>query len=183
LSGRLNFSIINNMKEKEQGQEIQENKSVSSDLAGQTFNFYFRIFRWPLLITLLAEIALIIFDQKLVYLWFINLIFFVGLTLWIKYSYKVKLAHIVVLSGLSGFILGFLMALFKLVWTRKGYLIFNLISESFITLFFGVLISSATFMLVSKEYKKNSILPFKLNKKKGGGSNGRKTKNGGKSGK
>ncbi|MDZ7798715.1 MAG: hypothetical protein U5L76_03820 [Patescibacteria group bacterium] len=168
------------MKEKGPSQEIQENKSVSSDLAGQTFNFYFKIFRWPLLGVLLVEIVLIVLDQKLIYLWFVNLIFFVGLTLWIKYIYKVRLAHIVVLNGLSGFILGFLMALFKLIWTRKGYLIFNLITESFITLFFGVLISAATFMIITKDYKNHSILPFKLNKKKGGGSDGRETKNGGK---
>jgi len=147
---------------------------VSGDLGGETFNFYFHIFRWPLLFVLIGEIILIILRQKAVYLWFINLLFFAVLTLWLYYTYRVRMIHVIILGSLAGFILGFLIALFKLIFERKLYLFFNLISESVITLLFGFLISAATYLLISKESRKNNILSIKK-EKKGGELNGRGT--------
>ena len=142
-----------------------EEKRISSDLAGQTFAYYFRLFRWPVLGVLIAEIVLIILDQGMVYLWFINLLLFVGLTLWIKKVYEGNFIQSLVLNGLAGLTLGFLIALFKLVWHHKVYLFFNIITETVKSLLFRLIISAATYIVITKEYKDHSLLPFKFKNK------------------
>ena len=165
-----------------------EEKRVASDLAGQTVAYYFRLFRGPVLAVLAAQIVLVILDQKAIYLWFINLLLFIGLTVWLKKGYKGTLFQALILNGSAGLVLGFLLALFKLVWYRQVYLFFNLITETGITFLFGLLIAASTYIVLTREYKEHSILPFKISNKdkelkKGGETNGREKKSGRKPGK
>ncbi|MFH1367148.1 MAG: hypothetical protein ABIH38_04145 [Patescibacteria group bacterium] len=164
------------MEEKiDQEEHLKPPAGVSGDLAGRPISFYFRLFRWPIFTALLTEIVLIIFNQPNVYLWFINLLVFIGLTVWAKQVYNLRLGQAVILGIVSGFVLGLLVSLFKLIWWHKFYLFFNIVTETTTTAMAGLLLSGGTFLMISKEYRKKeeSLFNFLKKNKKGGGEDGK----------
>lgn len=170
------FHYNNHMAEDDESKEhLRPPAGVSGDLAGKRISYYFNLFKWPVLVALLAEIILIIINQPNVYLWFVNLLLFVSLTVWVKYVYNLRLGQTIILSVCAGFILGFLVALFKLIWWHKFYLFFNVVTETMMVTMAGLLLSGGTYLVISKEYRKKeeSLFNFIKKNKKGGGENGK----------
>ena len=144
------------MKEFTEKKPDSEAASTQGILASKPFAFYIRLMRWPLLTAIALEMILLALSQKEVYLWFINLLLFIFLALWAYKIYQLKLGQVITLGSVCGFILGLMISLFRLVWFHKLYLFFNIITETIITLLAGFLISGATFLIITKEYRKNT---------------------------
>jgi hypothetical protein len=176
LLEQANFSIISHMEDKtDQEEHLKPPDGVSGDLAGRPISFYFRLFKWPVLAALVVEIFLIVFNQPNVYLWSVNLLIFIGLTVWAKQVYNLRLGQAVILGIVSGFVLGLFVSLFKLIWWHKLYLFFNIVTETITTAMAGLLLSGGTFLVLSKEYRKKeeSLFNFLKKNKKGGGEDGK----------
>lgn len=158
-----------------QEEHLKPPAGVSGDLAGKRISYYFNLFKWPVLVALLAEIILIITNQLVVYLWFVNLLLFVSLATWAKFVNNLRLGQTIILGICAGFILGFLVSLFKLIWWHKLYLFFNVVTETMIVTMTGLLLSGGTYLLISREYRKKeeSLFNFIKKNKKGGGENGK----------
>lgn len=170
------FHYNNHMTEGDESKEhLRPPTGVSGDLAGKRISFYFNFFKWPVLVALLAEIILIIINQPDVYLWFINLLLFVSLTVWVKYVNNLRLSQTVILGVCAGFVLGFLVSLFKLIWWHKLYWLFNVVTETVLVAMAGLLLSGGTYLVISKEHRKKeeSLFNFIKKNKKGGGENGK----------
>ncbi|MFA5070435.1 MAG: hypothetical protein WC528_04085 [Patescibacteria group bacterium] len=163
------------IEEGEKEGHVRPPEGISGDLFGKTIGFYFSLFRWPVLAALVIEIFLIVFDQRLIYIWFVNLIIFVFLALWGRKINQLRLGQILFLGFSAGLVLGLLVAIFKLIWLHKFYLFFNLMFEAVVTALAGLLLCGGTYLLMTKEYKnQNSFSKYLKKNKKGGGENGRK---------
>jgi len=143
-------------------EEIKEDRDqnyAQGILGGRPLNFYFKIAIWPTLILVVIEIITSLLWNKEVLNWFLDFLLFIGLSWYFIKVYQAKQIQVIILSILSGLIIGLLMALFKLIWLHKVYWFFNLISEPLITALAGLLISAATYLfLIRKDNKKNKEL-------------------------
>ena len=104
--------------------EFTEKKPVSEPrgiLASKPFAFYIRLMRWPLLFAIALEMILLALSQKEVYLWFINLLLFIFLTLWEHKVYQLRLGQVITLGSVCGFILGLMVSLFRLIWFQAVF--------------------------------------------------------------
>ena len=153
-------------------EEIKESKTENSSqgvLAGRPLNFYFKIVVWPAIILAVVEIAAsFIWDINILVLnLFLDILLFIGLSWYFIRTYQAKQIQVIILSVISGLIIGFLWAIFRLIWEHKFYLFFNLITEPLITALAGLLISAASYLFFTREYRKYKDNPFKnINSKK-----------------
>jgi DNA integrity scanning protein DisA with diadenylate cyclase activity len=138
-------------------EEIKEDRDqnyAQNVLGGRPLNFYFKIVIWPAVILVVIEIIISLIWNKDVLNWFLDFLLFIGLSWYFIKSYQAKQIQVIILSIFSGLIIGFLLALFKLIWLHKVYLFFGLITESLITASAGLLISAASYLFFTREYKK-----------------------------
>src|SRR3989338_10779616 len=113
--------------------ETPTTRPLDPPLAGQPLSFYWRTARWPAVAASVVEIILVIAGQPNVYLWGVNLVVFIGLSIWLKTKGHLVFGRILAVNVLSGLLIGLIVAAFRLVWERKLYLIFNLVTEPLIT--------------------------------------------------
>ncbi len=102
-------------------------------IAGQSLVFYWQSARIPALIAATVNVILIISKLQPVYLWGINLLLVIGLCIWLKLEERLSFGSAVALSSVAGFFSGAIVAVFRLIWERKLFLVFNLITEPLLT--------------------------------------------------
>lgn len=126
---------------------------IDPPVAGQPLSFYWRSARWPALAASVVEIILAIAGQPSAYLWGVNLAVFIGLPLWLKSKQKLMFGRVLALNVLTGLLIGLIVAAFRLVWERKLYLIFNLITEPLVTAAGGLLIGALAFSVLGQSIR------------------------------
>ncbi len=125
--------------------ETPSDRPLDPPVAGQPLSFYWRTARWPALAAGIVEIILVIAGQPNAYLWGVNLVFFIGLPVWLKSKQNLIFGRVLALNVLTGLLIGLLVAAFRLVWERQLYLIFNLVTEPLVTAAGGFLIGALAF--------------------------------------
>jgi hypothetical protein len=111
-------------------------------IAGQPLVFYWNAARLPALIVATIDAVLIIANLQNVYLWGVHLLLFIGLTIWLKLDGHFSFGSSVTLCATAGLLTGAGVAVFRLIWERKLYLVFNLITEPLLTAAGGFILAS-----------------------------------------
>lgn len=117
-------------------------------IAGQTLGFYWNAARIPALIAAVVNMILIITDQPPIYLWGVYLVVFVGLAFWLRTKKILTFGSAVTLGACAGLFAGLLVAVFRLVWERKLFLVFNIITEPLLTAAGGFILSALAVSVV-----------------------------------
>lgn len=147
-------------------------------LAGRDFLYYWRHFRWPFVIVLVADVVLYVLSQPMLYVIFIDLVYFIYLGWLMTKRERGTQAHVITLGVTAGLVLGLTASLFKLLYFWQLYLFFNIISETLITGLIGLLISAAVYRILHRQAGiGHSIIPDRSHQRESQG-----TKGGGRSG-
>lgn len=138
-------------------------ESEKGVLAGKDLSFYFKIIRIPVVLAIVIEILAHFTANTFYLIWLVNFIVFVYISWYLIKKHQAPFFQIVVASTMAGIIIGVCVALFKLIWFRHFYLIFNLITEPMITAIVGIGISALTFLIIKNISQKNIKKSKKIN--------------------
>ncbi|MFH0853424.1 MAG: hypothetical protein V1853_03390 [bacterium] len=136
-------------------------------VSGQPLGLYWRAMRLGVLIVTTLEIILIITDRPAVYLWTINMIFFLYLGWWLHSKKLITFGSAITMGMLSGFTIGIFVAIFRLAWERKAFLFFGLITEPLITAAGGLLLGALAFTIFKPKETIEKNIPKQESKGKG----------------
>lgn len=125
-------------------EEKEQELSVAKVPIGyHSLGFYFKVISLPVLVAVIVEIIYFYQQKNFDFVWLIDLIALGYLALIVIKKYHGKFQELAIACGISGLLIGFLSALFKLIYIRKFYLFLNLISETAITAISGIIIGLA----------------------------------------
>jgi len=156
--------VMGNMLENDNQDKSRPEEIVVS---GQPLGLYWRAMRPGLLIVTALEIILIITNQPTAYLWTLNMIFFLYLGWWLRTKKLITFGSSVTMGMLSGFTIGMFLAIFRLAWERKAFLLFNLITEPLITAAGGFLLGALAFTIFKPKETVEKNIPKNESKGKG----------------
>lgn len=147
-------------EKKENNQEQEKEPSLGKvPLASRTLDFYFKLIKFPIVFAVVLGGVYFFTTQALDFVWFIDLITIGYVAVVIIKKHQGKTQEIIISCGMTGLIIGFFNALFKLVYYRRFYLFFNLISEPFLTalvgIFVGLAIGFSFFKILEKDKRIN----------------------------
>ncbi|MFH0952323.1 MAG: hypothetical protein V1838_04000 [Patescibacteria group bacterium] len=137
-----------------------KSSSGNPPLGGQDFLYYWRYFRWPFLIILATNVALYVLQQVMLYVIFVDIIYFIFLSWLIVKRLKGNQVQAATMGTISGLALGLMVSIFKLIYFWKVYLFFNIITETLITGLVGLLIGAASYLVWhGKSHIRQVIVP------------------------
>ena len=118
-------------------------------VGGKNFDYYLGVIILPIIVVVVAEIFLIIYEASIYFFWIINIISFVYIAWAIYLRRKDSFTEAGTAAVMMGVIIGFLVAVFKLIYFHKVYLIFNLIAEPVRTGLLGLVIVWLVHLIIS----------------------------------
>ncbi len=118
-------------------------------VGGKNFDYYLGVILLPVIVVVIAEIVMTIFEVSLYFIWAINVISFIYVAWAIYLRRKDTFTEAGTAVVMMGVLIGFLMAVFKLIYVYKVYLIFNLIAEPIRTGLLGLVIVWLIHLVIS----------------------------------
>ena len=102
---------------------------------------YFKIIAWPVVLAEAFSVVYVLMNKFFDFIWVVNVLAFAFISHLIIQKHKGAYKQAVVANLLAGLIMGFVFALFKLIWLKSFYLFFNLIVEPVITALIGLAVA------------------------------------------
>lgn len=144
----------------------QQTKPVQSReeavLAGWTLQSYLTRIRIPALAVVIAEMVLLIIWKYNVVVWLLDLALFVYL---VVSTADLTFRRAAILGATAGFLAGFGIAIFRLIFIRDAYYILNLIAEPALTALLGAAVSSVFFQFLQQRQMKKVAAQAKRQEK------------------
>jgi len=109
-------------------------------VGGKNFDYYLGIIILPILLIIVAEIIMTIFEVPRYFFWTIDVVSFIYVSWAIYLKRKDTFAEAGTAAAMMGIAIGLTMAIFKLIYFHKVYLIFNLIAEPIRTGLLGLVL-------------------------------------------
>ena len=136
----------NRAKLENKGSETEDQKqdnelSVSKvSLGSRKVEFYFNLIKFPVIFAVVVGIVYSLTQNAFDLIWVVDFLAVGYVTVMLVKKHKGRFQEIAIACGMTGLLIGFFSALFKLIYSRKFYLIFNLISEPVITALVGIFV-------------------------------------------
>lgn len=130
-----------------------ETTSHAEEKAKKELKKYFKIIALPVLLAAVVQVCAFFVENTNLIIWLALIIIFIYLTFLLKYRYQASLKKVLTYLISVGCILGFIVALVKLILAYKFYLIFNLIAEPALFAAIGVLVGSLVYLLFKNKRK------------------------------
>lgn len=118
----------------EQGQSSRQSSRQEAVISGWELRKYLALIRTPVFFVVLGEMVLLIALRVDAVIWLMHLALFVFLALRTR---DLTFKRALMLGAVSGFFAGLGMAIFKLVFLRAFFYLFNLIAEPVLTAVLG----------------------------------------------
>lgn len=135
-------------------------KLIAQPLAGHDFLYYWRHLRLPLLVAVALSVVLSIFNQRMVYIIFLELIYLMFISWFMVKRKHSTRAQSIVMGTIAGLILGLVLSIFKLFYFWKLFLFFNIITETLVTGLAGMLAGAALYTILHRQTNlAQSLLP------------------------
>ncbi|MFA6272177.1 MAG: hypothetical protein WC693_03640 [Patescibacteria group bacterium] len=138
----------------EGGNEGEDLSLKKISLSDKKLEFYFDVVKYPVVFAIVINIVYY-YIRKTDAMWVFDILAFVYIAIFILKKQLGKRAVVFIACGISGLFIGFFMAVFKLVYFRKFYLFFNLISEPFLTFIVGSFVGLVVAYIILRPNKKN----------------------------
>lgn len=123
-------------------------------LSGRELNFYLGFAFWPTLIAVGLQIIAEFASSPFYLNWLIDVIAIIYLIWKFVKREQGTFKQSLILGGVASVIIGLFLALFKFIYYRLFFYLFNLITEPVITGILGLIIAAATFWFVSSRPQK-----------------------------
>lgn len=134
--------------EEEQHEEPRKEDAV---ISGWTLKRYFEIVRTPVTAVVIAEMVLLILTKQNAAVWLLHLALFVYFAL---RTPELTGSRAMTLGAAAGFFAGLGMAIFRLVYVREFYFVFNLIAEPVLTAALGAAFTAVVHNLLTARREK-----------------------------
>jgi len=135
----------------------KESKRTTQIAGGKDFNYYLGIIVLPVIVVVIAEIILNIFAVPVYFFWLIDIVSFIYVGWAVYWKRKDSFREAGTAAVMMGVLIGLLMAVFRLIYFHKLYLIFNLIAEPIRSGLLGLLVVWLIHLVIS--LSKNSKSP------------------------
>lgn len=150
------------MTEEQENQKSEEDITLGQvEIAGLTMGFYFRVIIFPVILALAFSITYVLLNQFFDFVWIVYILAFLYITYAMASKNRGVYKQAVIANALAGLIMGFVFALFKLVWLGNFYLFFNLFVEPVLAALIGIAIAVVLVYIYSSlipQRKNNSII-------------------------
>lgn len=137
-------------------------------LGQRKLGFYFNLIKFPIIIAVILEIVYFLSQKNFDLDWIIKLLALSYVALVLIKKHQGKFQELAIACGMTGLLIGFFNALFKAIYIRKFYLIFNLISEPVITALVGIFVGLTIGYIFLNILTKYKTIKTKDSLKKGG---------------
>lgn len=158
-------NISDNISQPDGNKESDDLSLKKISLGNRKLEFYFDIIKYPVVFAIVINVVYFFIRKSLDVMWVFDVMAFAYIAVFILKKRLGGRQEVFIACGISGLFIGFFMALFKLVYFRKFYLIFNLISEPFLTFIVGGFIGFAVAYAVLKPNKKDNNKSISKSKK------------------
>ena len=141
-------------------------------LGSKPLGFYFALIKFPIIFVVVVEIVYFLSQKSFNYVWIFDLVAFGYVAAILAKKHRLGYKEIVIGGGFTGLFIGLFVAVFKLIYFRKLFYFFNLISEPAITtlvgIFFGIAVGYVLLHIfkTNEKINKETFPPF--GEKKGG---------------
>ncbi|MFH1598563.1 MAG: hypothetical protein ABIB97_05910 [Patescibacteria group bacterium] len=115
-------------------------KKPAQLVGGKNFDYYLGIILLPIIVVTIAEAVMIVFEVKVYFFWIINVVSFIYVGWAIYLRRRDSFTEAGTAAAMMGVLIGLLIAIFKIIYFRKVYLIFNLIAEPVRTGILGLVV-------------------------------------------
>lgn len=139
------------MEEQKNPEEITLSKV---ELASWQLGQYVRIIAWPVVLAQAFSIVYVLMNRFFDFVWVVNVLAFAYISHIVVQKHQGHYQQAVISNLIAGLVMGFIFALFKLIWQGSFYLFFNLIVEPILTALVGLAVAVVAVYLYS-------ILPLK----------------------
>ena len=139
----------------EHGNEEEDLSLKKISLGDKKLEFYFDLIKYPVVFAIVINVVYFFIRKSFDVMWVFDIMAFTYIAVFILKKQLGKRVEVFIACGISGLFIGFFMAVFKLVYFRKFYLFFNLISEPFLTFIVGGFVGLAVAYIILKPNKKS----------------------------
>ena len=143
-----------NQEEESRPKFYLETSTKAELQAKKQLELFFKTIAIPVFLAAIVQISAFFIENTIIVVWLVNLIIFLYLTFLLKYKYKSSLKQLISYTITVGVILGFIVALVRLITNYEFYLIFNLIAEPAEFAAFGALLSCFIYLILKDKNKK-----------------------------
>jgi hypothetical protein len=124
-------------------------KKANQLVGGKNFDYYLGIIILPIIVVMAAEIVMIIYNVSLYFFWAIDVVSFIYVAWAIYLRRHDTFTEAGTASVMMGILIGLFIAIFKLIYFHKVYLIFNLIAEPVRTGLLGLVLAWLFHLVIS----------------------------------
>lgn len=148
-----------------EAQQKEAQKPEEAVISGWTLTHYFHLVRMPVFVVVVAEMVLFILTALNPLVWLLHIALFLYLLFTVK---DLTVQRAASLGAVAGFFAGLGIAIFRLVYERAAYFIFNLIAEPVITAICGALIAAVVLQTIKTRAEKRKKNLSKTSSSEGG---------------
>jgi len=141
-------------------------------VGGKNFDYYLGIIILPILVISIAEIVMVIYEVPIYFFWAINIITFLYIAWAIYLRRHDSFTEAGTAAVMLGVVVGLFLAIFRIIYFHKVYLVFNLIAEPIRTGILGLAIVWLIHLIISlfkkgpSQKPKNTYLSSLIKKKR-----------------
>lgn len=128
------------------------------ELGGWPLGLYWRIIAWPTVLAGAFSIVYVLTNKFFDFIWVVNILAFAYITHLVVQKHAGQYKQAMTANLAAGLFLGFVFALFKLIWLKNFYLFFNLIVEPVLTALIGLAVAVIVVYIYSILSIKNKSL-------------------------
>lgn len=118
-------------------------------VGGKNFDYYLGIIILPILVITIAEIIMVIYEIPIYFFWTINVISFFYIAWAIYLRRHDSFTEAGTAAVMLGVVVGLFLAIFRIIYFHKVYLLFNLIAEPIRTGILGLAVVWLVHLIVS----------------------------------
>ena len=126
-------------------------------IAGKPLKFYWRVARWFIILLVILDIGMIVIDRWLYLHWVFEAVIFLMLSFVISRIYESRLNTAMAAGIFTGFIAGFLIAVFEIIWYHEWWTLLNVIARPLWMGLGGSLVAGIFGLIFQNILKKDKI--------------------------